>query len=297
MAQVKKSGLGRGLDSIFIENTAPSDGITMLRVSDIEPRSGQPRKNFVKEELEKLADSISQHGIIQPVAVSEAAGGFYEIIAGERRWRAAKMAGLSEIPVIILNADEKTTCELSLVENLQRSDLDPMEEAKAFNEMLEVYGFTQEGLSKSLGKSRSAVANTLRLLDLPANVQKMLSEKTLSAGHARALLALSDRNDTEQVAQLIISKDLSVRETEVLVKKINSMPEQTEEDNNNDNYNDEKIDYMGILEKKVSENLGRRIKISRNGKNRKIELYFEDDSDLENVISKLCGRKIFDDNL
>lgn len=180
MASKMKTGLGKGLDSIFIDNTAPSGGNGLVRLSEIQPRKDQPRKNFDLESLQQLADSIAEHGLLQPVVVREALGGYYEIIAGERRWRAAKMAGLSEIPVTILTADDRKASELAIIENVQREDLNPMEEAQAYKKLQEEYGLTQDKVASAVGKSRSAVANTLRLLDLPEEAGALVATGKLS---------------------------------------------------------------------------------------------------------------------
>ena len=294
----KFSGLGRGLDSIFVENTAPvGSGVTMLRIADLEPRKNQPRKVFEKESLQQLADSIAAHGVIQPVAVRESAGGFYEIIAGERRWRAAKMAGLSEIPAVVLTADDQKTAELALIENIQREDLNPIEEAMAYEKLLVEYGLTQEKLSMSVGKSRSSIANSLRLLELTEGALALLSEGNISVGHAKVLLGLEDRAQIDEVAQQVVDNDLSVRDTEVLVKKYNKMASQPEEPEEEALPIVPKVDYVAELEKKVSTRLGRRVKIHGKGKSKRIELFFEDTEDLEGLLMKVCGKDIFSDEV
>lgn len=294
----KFSGLGRGLDSIFVENTAPvGSGVTMLRIADLEPRKNQPRKVFEKESLQQLADSIAAHGVIQPVAVRESAGGFYEIIAGERRWRAAKMAGLSEIPAVVLTADDQKTAELALIENIQREDLNPIEEAMAYEKLLVEYGLTQEKLSMSVGKSRSSIANSLRLLELTEGALALLSEGNISVGHAKVLLGLEDRAQIDEVAQQVVDNDLSVRDTEVLVKKYNKMASQPEEPEEEELPIVPKVDYVAELEKKASTRLGRRVKIHGKGKSKRIELFFEDTEDLEGLLMKVCGKDIFSDEV
>jgi len=293
----KFSGLGRGLDSIFVENTAPaSGGTTMLRIADLEPRKNQPRKVFDREALQQLADSIAAHGVIQPVAVRESAGGFYEIIAGERRWRAAKMAGLSEIPAVILSADDQKTAELALIENLQREDLNPIEEARAYEKLLSEYGLTQEKLSQSVGKSRSSIANALRLLDLTEGALKLLSEGKISVGHAKVLLSLNDRDEMDGAAEEIAAHELSVRETEALVKKINKLADLPTEPAT-EIPELPKVDYVAELENRVATRLGRRVKIHGKGKSKRIELYFEDNEDLEELLMKVCGKDIFSDEI
>lgn len=294
----KFSGLGRGLDSIFVENTAPSgSGVTMLRIADLEPRKNQPRKTFDKESLQQLADSIAAHGVIQPVAVRESAGGFYEIIAGERRWRAAKMAGLSEIPAVVLTADDQKTAELALIENIQREDLNPIEEAEAYEKLLCDFGMTQEKLSQSVGKSRSSIANALRLLELTDTALYLLGEGQISVGHAKVLLSLTERDKMDEVAQEVAENELSVRETEVLVKRYNKMQTLPEEPEEETLPVVPRVDYVAELEKKVSTRLGRRVKIQGKGKSKRIELYFEDNEDLEELLMKVCGKDIFSDEV
>lgn len=287
----KISGLGRGLDSIFLDNAEESsNGVRMLRLSDMGPRSDQPRKNFDNEALSSLADSISAHGLIEPIIVRVAKGGFYEIVAGERRWRAAKMAGLSEVPAIVTDYDDKKTAEVALIENIQREDLNPVEEAMGYRALMEEYGLTQEQISKRIGKSRPAVANTLRLLELPEDILTLLSSGEISAGHARALLALNDRSLLVQVAETVVSKGLSVRETEELVRRANApaKAEPPKSDTSPDG-----VDYIERLEKRAQKLLGRRVAI-KNGKNKRVELTFENNDDLEALLTALCGKDIFD---
>lgn len=294
----KFSGLGRGLDSIFVENTAPAGGgVTMLRIADLEPRKNQPRKVFDKEALQQLADSIAAHGVIQPVAVRESAGGFYEIIAGERRWRAAKMAGLSEIPAVILTADDQKTAELALIENIQREDLNPIEEAKAYEKLLVEYGLTQEKLSQSVGKSRSSIANSLRLLELTPVALDLLAEGKISVGHAKVLLGLEARENMDPVAADIAEKQWSVRETEEVVKKLNRSSTFVPAEEEEALPVVPKVDYVAELENRVATRLGRKVKIMGRGKTKRLELYFEDNEDLEELLMKMCGSDIFNDDI
>ena len=278
-------GLGKGLDSIFSENSEEDKGgLTMLRLQDITPRKGQPRKKFDTESLSQLADSITAHGIIEPIVVRKAAGGFYEIIAGERRWRAAKMAGLREVPVVILEADEQKTAELSLIENIQREDLDPVEEAWAMKTLMTTYHMTQEQMSQRVGKSRSAIANSLRLLELPDELLKALSDGSLTAGHARALLGLVRKSDMTKAAEEIIAKDLSVRATEELVRKMNApKPETPAADPS-----PLAVDYTAELEKALRKKWSRKVKIHTTGKKKKLEIEFSDNNDL-NALLTLIG--------
>ena len=213
MAKNKNTGLGRGLDAIFLDNTTEESGrgVTMLRLSDIEPRPDQPRKQFESESLASLADSIAENGVLQPLLVRAEGDGFYQIIAGERRWRASKMAGLTEVPAIITDADDKKAFELAIIENIQRENLNAIEEAAAIRDLMTEYGLTQEEVSTRISRSRSAVSNAIRLLDLPDSVMKAVSDGKLSAGHARALLGLRDSEKIISAAQTVISRGLLSR--------------------------------------------------------------------------------------
>ena len=294
MASKMKTGLGKGLDSIFIDNTAPSGGNGLVRLSEIQPRKDQPRKNFDLESLQQLADSIAEHGLLQPVVVREALGGYYEIIAGERRWRAAKMAGLSEIPVTILTADDRKASELAIIENVQREDLNPMEEAQAYKKLQEEYGLTQDKVASAVGKSRSAVANTLRLLDLPEEAGALVATGKLSEGHAKALLGTTYEEDLIKAAKEVAEKGLSVRETEALVKRLNAASAAEEAEETLKDF-PVKVNYTKVLEEKAGRMLGRRVSINGRGKTRRLELFYEDREDLENLLKVLCGDRIFED--
>ena len=218
----KISGLGRGLENIFSDNAVEErNDITKLKITQIEPRSDQPRKDFDPESLAQLADSIAAHGVLQPLLVRESGDGFYEIIAGERRWRASKLAGLTEVPVIVIEADELKAAQVALIENIQREDLNPIEEAMAYAELIRSYGMRQEDAARQLGKSRSAVANAMRLLDLPDEVLDMIKSGELSAGHGRTLLALNDKSRMGPLVQKIVKRHLSVREAEAAVRREN----------------------------------------------------------------------------
>ncbi|HCH67203.1 MAG: ParB/RepB/Spo0J family partition protein [Clostridiales bacterium] len=289
-----KTGLGKGLDSIFIDNTAPSGGNGLVRLSEIQPRKDQPRKNFDLESLQQLADSIAEHGLLQPVVVREALGGYYEIIAGERRWRAAKMAGLSEIPVTILTADDRKASELAIIENVQREDLNPMEEAQAYKKLQEEYGLTQDKVASAVGKSRSAVANTLRLLDLPEEAGALVATGKLSEGHAKVLLGTTYEEDLIKAAKEVAEKGLSVRETEALVKRLNAASAAEEAEETLKDF-PVKVNYTKVLEEKAGRMLGRRVSINGRGKTRRLELFYEDREDLENLLKVLCGDRIFED--
>ena len=222
----KLSGLGRGIDAIFLENTMESEqeqknGSMKLRVSQMEPKGNQPRKYFDTEALAQLAESIAAHGVLQPILVRDIGGDRYQIIAGERRWRASKMAGLSEVPVVLLDSTEQEAAQIALIENIQREDLNPLEEAAAYKSLADEYHLTQEEISRQIGKSRSAIANAVRLLDLPEAVRLHVASGELSAGHARALLGLRYTDDIAALAQVIIDRGLSVRMTEDEVKRWN----------------------------------------------------------------------------
>ncbi len=288
----KETALGRGLDSVFIDNAvggellSDSDRVMRLRISAVEPRSDQPRKYFDEEALRQLADSISALGVIQPILVSETDPDRYTIIAGERRWRAAKLAGLTEIPAIVLSSDELTTAEISLVENVQREGLNAYEEAEAYRALISRFGLTQEELSSRVGKSRSYVANSLRLLDLPDSVVPFLRGGDITAGHARALLSLSDPMDVPILADRIISEGLSVRAAEAAAKTLNrkaSVQKTAETKKSGD------VDYVRLLEDKARESLGRPVLIKTSGKQKYVALGYEDNEDLEALLHALCG--------
>lgn len=292
---MKRSGLGKGLESIFADNytekVATSDGVNKLKLSQIEPKSDQPRKYFDTDALESLADSIAQHGLIQPILVRKAESGYYQIIAGERRYRASKMAGLTEIPVVVIEADELKTAELAIIENVQREDLNPYEEAQAYASLMDDFDLTQEQVSERVGKSRSAIANTLRLLDLPEDVLEMLKTGDISAGHARALLGLKDKDAIVDTAQKILIRSLSVRDTEALVKKLNKLFDTADESDEGEEY---AVDYVKDLEDRARTISGRVVKIKSKGKSKHIQIEYSDNEDLEEILVKLCGKKIIE---
>ncbi len=285
----KKKGLGRGMDAIFLDNSMDdAEKSSTLRLSQIEPRRDQPRKVFDTEALSQLADSIAVNGLIQPIIVREQEGSdFYQIIAGERRWRASKMAGLSEVPVVILDVDDKKAAEYALIENIQREDLNPIEEARGFKSLIEDYSLTQEQAAKQVGRSRSAVTNSLRLLELPEDVLELVSNKTLSAGHARTLLGLNDRARISEVADTVVSRELSVRATEDLVKKLNSAPDEPDETEDNEI----EREYYASLEKKISVALGHRVKISHSNQKKSITVSCKSSDELEELIKRLLGNE------
>lgn len=281
MAKPKLTGLGRGLDAILVDSDYTSgDSITSVRINDVEPNREQPRKQFSQEELEALSDSIVKYGVISPITVRRV-GERYVIIAGERRWRAARMAGLSEIPVIIISADDKKAAEIALVENIQRSDLNPVEEAQAYAALIDQYGMTQEEVAEQIGKSRSSVTNSLRLLDLPDAVLSMLAAGKLSSGHAKVLLGIKDGEKLKTAAEKVAELELSVRETEKLVKSLLAEPKPEKEL--------PAIDYTKALETSVQQKLGRTVKINQNGAKSSITIGFSDNNDLETVLRLLCG--------
>jgi len=292
----KNSGLGRGLDAIFLENTLEKEeenkenGISLLKLSLIDPKSDQPRKHFDKNALEELADSIAQNGLLQPILVREYGLGRYQIIAGERRFRASKIAGLIEIPAIILDKDDRKAAEIALIENIQREDLNPIEEAMAFKALSEEYQLTQEELSIKVGKSRSAIANSTRLLDLPEEVLTLVASGELSAGHGRTLLGLKNRADMLALAEKVIVADLSVRQLEEEVKRANKpkRPEPEEEAL-------PIVDYFREMELRVQSHLGRKVKIEGKGRKKTLTLYYEDNEDLDELLTALCGKNFLDE--
>lgn len=278
----KLGGLGKGLNAIFIENDSEDNnsGVT-LKISEIEPNRSQPRKEFDEKALSELAESISEHGLLQPLLVRPLTLGGYEIVAGERRYRACRMAGLTEVPVIIRELSESETMELALIENLQREDLTPLEEAMGYEVLMNEHGFTQDEVSKSVGKSRPAIANALRLLKLPEGVKELLKENKISAGHARALLSLENEEIMLELAELIVAKDLSVRQTEKLCKNASKekKPEAPEK----------KPSYYSMVELALNEALGRKISISKNkGKEGGVlQIEFYSDEELTELSNKL----------
>ena len=293
----KNSGLGRGLDAIFLDNslaeeTEGGEGkISILKISQVDPKSDQPRKYFDKEALEQLASSIVENGLLQPILVREYGEGRYQIIAGERRFRASKLAGITEIPAIVLDRDDKKAAEIALIENVQREDLNPLEEALGYKALAEEYDMTQEELSIKVGKSRSAIANTLRLLDLPDEILTLVASRELSAGHARTLLGVTNRDNMLLLAQRAVEEDLSVRVLEEEVKRINkaAKTEPIKEDPI------PIVDYFRELEVRVQSYLGRKVKIEEKGKKKTITLSYEDNEDLDEIIKLLCGDKFLEE--
>lgn len=286
MAKQKiEHGLGRGLNALLGDPSMlqpQGEGSVSLPISQVEPGLNQPRKNFDEEALADLADSIRIHGIIQPLTVRRLASGYYQIIAGERRWRAAKAAGLVEVPAVIIEADDRKVMELGLIENLQREDLNPSEEAKGFKTLMDEYGLTQEQVAERMGKSRPAVANTLRLLALPEDILALVEANKLSAGHARAILGAPTAAMQRECAKRVIQGQLSVRQTEALVKAMQKAPADKPKDDGPD-----LSLYLGEIEKDLGGRLGRKVKINHKGKKGKIELEYYNTEDLEGLLSLL----------
>ena len=272
---MKKGGLGKGLDALFQDNIMESDsGVVTLRLSEIKPNHEQPRKHFDETALLELADSIREHGVLQPLIVRPMLDGSYQLVAGERRWRASRLAGLTEVPVIVRALTDSEVAIIALIENLQREDLNPIEEAEGISRLIQEHGFTQEQAADKLGKSRSALTNTLRLMKLPEKVRGLVSDEFLSAGHARALLGLEDAALIEETAEEVVARKLSVRETEKLVKQLNSYKEdKPKKVKKRDTYFDE-------VELSLSNVLGRKVVVKDSGKGGKLEFEFFDKEDL-----------------
>ena len=283
MAAKEKKGLGLGLDALFAANDLEeAEGeLLTLPIAKVEPREAQPRKNFEEEALQTLADSIAQYGLIQPIVARKLPSGYYQIIAGERRWRASRMAGLTEVPVRVITADDRRTAELALVENLQREDLNPIEEAKGYKTLMEDYGLTQEETAKSVGRSRPAVANSLRLLSLSPRVMDLVEKKELSAGHARALLPLSNEKLQWDAAQEVLKKSLSVRRTEQLAARMSRAPAPEKP------VDPLAVNYAAEVAEELSRLLGRKVRLVEGAKGGKIELDYYDADDRENLIDAL----------
>lgn len=283
----QKSGLGRGLGALLGDDVLKTEtsGTFFLPISQVESCSGQPRKNFDENALNDLADSIRRHGIIQPLTVRKLASGYYQIVAGERRWRAARMAGLREVPVVVIEADDRKAAELAMIENLQREDLNPMEEAAGFQSLVQSYHMTQEEAAEAVGKSRSAVTNALRLLTLSPAVKTLVEDGSLSAGHARALLPLSPALQ-ESAARSVIAGGLSVRQTEALAKKLST------EEKEPANPPSDRVDYAAEAQKDLASRLGRGVKIVTGRKKGRIELEYYGMDDLNDLLEALALLKV-----
>ena len=270
-------GLGKGLGALLGESalSEPStDGAVRLPLQKVEPNPLQPRKTFEPEALDELAASIREHGIIQPLTVRKMPNGFYQIIAGERRWRAARLAGLSEVPAVIIEADDRKAMELALIENLQRADLNPIEEAQGYQQLMQEYGMTQEQAAARVGKSRPAVANAMRLLALPQPVLELVQSGKLSAGHARALLPLKTAGEQQAVAQKVVNLQLSVRQTEAMCKKMSKISRPVPQ-------KPIAVDYLAECEKALSKHLGRGVKIVPGKRKGRVELEYYGEDDLQ----------------
>ena len=287
MASKRPSGLGKGLGALLGDDVmkTESSGSLSLPISQVESYSGQPRKHFDEESLQELADSITEHGIIQPLTVRKLSSGYYQIIAGERRWRAARLAGLQEVPVIVMEADDRKAAELAMIENLQREDLNPMEEAAGFQSLIETYHMTQEEAAQRVGKSRSAVTNALRLLGLSPSVRKLVEENKLTAGHARALVPLSPSLQ-ESAANAIIAGGLSVRQTEALVKRLSAEKKESKKPRNDE------VDYLDEAQNELKAKLCRGVKIVSGRKKGRIELEYYGLDDLNDLLDALALIKI-----
>lgn len=284
----RKNGLGRGIDALLLENDEEEkdQGVLSVRIGQIDPKPGQPRKVFEQEPLAQLAESIAAHGVLQPILIRPVGPDRYQIIAGERRWRAAKLAGLTEIPALVVESDEKKASQLALIENIQRENLNPLEEAMAYRSLATEYGMTQEEISSQIGKSRSAIANTTRLLELPENVQSLLAGGILSAGHARALLGLRNKEDMQILGQRAAEQGWSVRMVEDEVRKWNRRAAKPEKEPEEPTF---QVDYVAELERKMMSNLGRKVQIRAKGEKKSVTLFFEDNEDLDTLLRRICG--------
>lgn len=284
----KERGLGKGLGALLGDAALQTQesGSLSLPLSQVQPGLNQPRKRFDEEAISDLADSIRQHGIIQPLTVRRLSSGYYQIIAGERRWRAAKEAGLSEVPAMIIEADDKKVMEIGLIENLQREDLNPMEEAKGYQVLMEEHGLTQEAVAERMGKSRPAVANALRLLGLPDAIQALLETGELSAGHARALLSMPKGDGQKKLAQRVITEGLSVRQTEALARHLAHQAADLEDRGGEKPVDPMKM-YRDAAAKTLSENWGRKVTITAGPKRGKLEFEFYNDEDLTLLLDRL----------
>ena len=293
MASKERKALGAGLDVLFgdaFEESSPESQST-LPIEKIEPRLSQPREYFDEEALMTLSESIKKYGLIQPITVRLLDSGYYQIIAGERRWRASKLAGLSEVPVRIIEADDRTTAELALVENLQREDLNPIEEAKGYRTLINEFGLTQEEAARSVGRSRPAVANSLRLLSLCPGVADMVEKGSLSAGHARALVAIESPDLQLDAAKTVISKNLSVRKTEALASKIISTGKLSAEKKTGEKGDSKDSEYSELVALELTRHLGRKVRLTGSGSKGTLELEFYNAEDRENLISQLKNIK------
>ena len=277
----EKKGLGIGLDALFGVDENEDAELQILPITKVEPRQDQPREIFDEQSLQELADSIAQYGLIQPITARKLDSGYYQIIAGERRWRAARLAGLTEVPVRVIEADDRRTAELALLENLQREDLNPIEEARGFRALIDEYGLTQEEAAKSVGRSRPAVANAMRLLSLCPAVLEMVEKQQLSAGHARALVPILDDKLQTAAAKEVVEKGLSVRQTEQLAARLLKEPKQPKPEE------EIRVDYAAEVANRLSLSLGRKVKLIDGKKIGRIEIEFYGADDREALIAAL----------
>lgn len=278
----RKGGLGKGLDAIFAENDTNSENAAVtLKVAEIEPNRGQPRKEFDEKALGELADSIARHGVLQPLLVRPIPGGGYQIVAGERRWRAARMAGVMEVPAVVREMSDSQVMELALIENLQREDLNPLEEAQGYQSLIETYGLTQEEVSKTVGKSRPAITNALRLMNLPPEIQEMLNKGLISAGHARTILAFPNKEQMMNAAKAAVG-GASVREMEKMVKKANGQqsPKRVKKCPH----------YYEEVEISMKEHLGRKVHVGGTKKRGILQIEFYGEDDLTELVKSLDGK-------
>lgn len=284
---VKKGGLGKGLDAIFAENTTESgSGAVELKISELEPNREQPRREFDEKAMAELADSIAQHGLLQPLLVRPLFGGGYQIVAGERRWRAARMAGLSEVPAVVREMSDHEVMELALIENLQREDLTPLEEANGYQTLLDKYGMTQDEVAKTVGKSRPAVANALRLLHLPEAIREMVERGELSAGHARTLLAFPDEASMLEAAKKAVEQGISVRELERMAKKAAEAQKEGEKPRPT-----RRIPYFDEVELSLHEHLGRKVRVAGNKTKGTLQIEFYGEEDLQRLMASISFRE------
>ncbi len=283
----KKKAMGRGLDALFESNSVEqTGGVSVLSISDIEVNKNQPRKNFDEEAIAELAESVKVHGVIQPIIVRSAGDGFYVIVAGERRYRAAKLAGLNEVPVIITELTSAEAAEVALIENIQRADLNPIEIAQAYKALIDDFSLTQQQLAERIGKPRSSVANSLRLLDLPETIREYVAEGKLTDGHAKVIAGLDDENVMKQAAETVIKLNLTVRATESYVKKLKEPAQVTPAD-------PQTKSYETALRERMFSIIGRKVTINK-GKKHTLEISYGDNDDLETLLKRIFGDDVFD---
>lgn len=289
----KKKGLGKGLDALFLDNNTEDGSVGFIKISEIEPNKDQPRTNFDHEALRELADSIREHGLIQPLVVRPLEKGGYQIVAGERRWRAARMAGLNEVPTVIRDLDDSATLEIAIIENLQREDLNPIELALGYKALIDHHGMTQEQVAAKMGKSRPVIANTIRLLLLPESVIAHVKNGRISQGHAKALLSLEDKQQIEHCAEQIIKGNMLVRDIEKLAKESKQAADQSKQPKDTESSGKQEQvwgdSYYKEMELALSAELGRKVRILNHGKKSTIELEFYSNEELADLAARLTG--------